>query len=413
MITDVPPTLAMRLVVAYVAVCECGDVVGVELSVRSVQRLLRRRSHRTGASILHRLGDDGWLTIVQPHAGRKAHTYRLGPRAIAEQAEWNFAGDCLFGKDGVMSPWLTSSWLYEKQRGGLGIPGCFVLALLGSDEATTQQVAQRSHGFISQATASRELRVLTARNITTRVASKGSATFRRVAKDEWFRSQAKELRLTDLAAKDDQKIAEERARHDDVVGAARSSHREWLKEQNCVYCLRPSSDEEPIEVEHVPPKKLGGGALTGFEIPAHESCHGRHSAAIRRFSSQRPPSPVYLREVSDDFWDASDEELLDMIAAWVGGRIMHYAAAMNVGDVAKGERTARSIAGIAAATASPQGALILRNELTGAERQLEIDRWFFQREVIANSRAWTGVASGFAELAAPRETTRPSRGDPH
>ena len=50
------------------------------------------------------------------------------------------------------------------------------------------------------------------------------------------------------------------------------------------------------------------------------------------------------------FGDASDEELLDMIAAWVGRRVMHYAAAMNGGDAAEGERTARSIAGIAAAT---------------------------------------------------------------
>ena len=53
---------------------------------------------------------------------------------------------------------------------------------------------------------------------------------------------------------------------------------------------------------------------------------------------------------------------------------MHYAAAMNGGDAAEGERTARSIAGIAAATASPQGALVLRNELTGEERQLEVNR---------------------------------------
>ena len=407
MITDLPSTLATRLVVAYVASHERDDVVELELSVRSVQRLLRRRSHQTAASILHRAVDGGWLTIVQHHAGRRAHTYRLGPRALEEQAEWNCAGDCLYGKDGVMSPWLTSSWLYEKHRGGLGIPGCFVLALLGSGEATTKQVAQRSHGFISQATASRELRMLTARRITTRAISKSSATFQCVVKDEWFRAQAKELRLTDLAAKDDHRIEEERACHDDVVGAARSLHREWLKKQNCVYCLRPSSNEEPIEIEHVPPKKLGGGPLTGFEIPAHGSCHGRHSAAIRRFSSQRSPGPVYLREVSDDFWDASDEELLDMIAAWVGRRVMHYAAAMNGGDAAEGERTARSIAGIAAATASPQGALVLRNELTGEERQLEVNRWFFQREVIANSRAWTGAAAVFAELAPPPRGKKP------
>ena len=76
-----------------------------------------------------------------------------------------------------------------------------------------------------------------------------------------------------------------------------------------------------------------------------------------------------------------DEELLDMIAAWVGRRGVHYAAAMNDGDAAEGERTARGMR-VSPPLLHPQGALVLRNRLTGEERQLEVNRWFFQREVL-------------------------------
>lgn len=277
----------------------------------------------------------------------------------------------------------------------------------GSDQATPQQVSQRSHGFISQATATRELGVLTTRNITTQDASKRPATFRRIANDEWFTLQERKLNLARLAAKDDEKIAEERAHHDDAIGAPRREYRNWLRSQNCVYCVRPASEHEPIQIEHVPPKKLGGGPLTGFEIPAHKRCHGLHSGKIRRFSEQRPPSPVQVTEVDDDIWDLNDDEVLDTIAAWVGRRIMHYAAALNGGDIAEGERTARSIAGVAAVAASPQGAFVLRHTGTGRERRLEIDRWFFQREVVATSRAWTGAALAFAEPATPAQSNAP------
>ena len=57
MITDLPST-RHALVVAYVASHERDDVVELELSVRSVQRLLRRRSHQTAASILRRLSTE-------------------------------------------------------------------------------------------------------------------------------------------------------------------------------------------------------------------------------------------------------------------------------------------------------------------------------------------------------------------
>ena len=88
-----------------------------------------------------------------------------------------------------------------------------------------------------------------------------------------------------------------------------------------------------------------------------------------------------------------------MLAAETGPQIMHYAAAMNGGDIAEGYRTALNIAGLAAAIASPQGALILRHKVTGAERQLDIDRWFFQREVVATARAWTAMTAAFADPA--------------
>ena len=407
MLTELPRTLATRLIVAYVAFLGRDSDLGVELSVRSVQWLLRRRSHETGSSILRRGVEEGWLCIVDHHSGRKAHSYDLGPRAVKELDEWHVAGTSLFGKPGLMHPWLTSGWMYEKRRGGLDIPGCLVLALLGADEATPNELAQRSHGLISKATASRELAVLTARHITTRDISKRPATFRRVVSDAWLGVREIELQLADLAAKDDEKIAEERARHDDIVGAPRREHRNWLRTQNCLYCLRPGSEDEPIEIEHLPPRKLGGGPLTGFEIPAHRRCHGPHSAAIRRLSEHRPPGPIHLIEVSDAFWEFNDEELLDMLAAETGPQIMHYAAAMNGGDIAEGYRTALNIAGLAAAIASPQGALILRHKVTGAERHLDIDRWFFQREVVATARAWTAMTAAFADPAPPPTNNAP------
>ena len=396
-----PPTLATRLVVAYVALHEAESPVGVELSVRSVQWLLRRRSRKTGAYILRRAIDEGWLLIVDHHVGRTANSFGLGPRALADRAWWNSAGEWLFGDEGLMLPWLTSGWMYSKKRGGLDIPGCFVLALLGSEEASSKQVAQRSNGFISEATAKRELAALTKRNIIARDVTQRPATFRRVVSDEWFNTQESELRLAALAARDDEKIAEERARHDDSIGAPRRKYREWLKEQSCVYCLRPASSVEPIEIEHVPPKKLGGGPLTAFEIPAHRRCHAPHSAAIRRLSRRRPPGPTYRADVDDEYWDLSDEELLENLATWVGCQIMHYAASMNGGDLAEGERAARRIAAVAAAAASPHGAFILRQRSTGSERALGVDRWFFQREVVAIARAWTGAASIFAEQEPP------------
>ena len=153
--------------------------------------------------------------------GEGAHTYRLGPRALEEQAEWNCAGDCLYGKDGVMSFGSPAAGCMKTPRR----PRYPRLLCAGTtrkrrsnDKAGSSKVSRIHQPGDSVSSNSR---MLTARRITTRAISKSSATFQCVVKDEWFRAQAKELRLTDLAAKDDHRIEEERACHDDVVGAAR------------------------------------------------------------------------------------------------------------------------------------------------------------------------------------------------
>ena len=406
MLADLPATVATRLVVAFIAHHEQRSASGVELSARTVQRLFRRRSHQTGSDILDRAVDGGWLTIVQRHAGRKAHSYGLGPTAIKEQAEWREAGAYFFGEDGVMSPWLTKGWMYEKRRSGLDIAGCCVLAVLGNDEMTPAQIARRSHGFVNRAAATRELGTLAKRDIVARDADRRPATFRCIVNDEWFETQERELWLAQLSAKDDERIAEERDLHDHAVGRARREYREWLRTQACVYCVRPGSGNEPIQIEHLPPRKLGGGPMTGFEIPAHGRCHGAHSSSIRRFGQPLRPAKVFVIEASDEMWAENDEDLLDLIVSMAGDKVRYYVAAINSGDVERAEHIASLIAEIGAA-AAPQGAFIVRHKQTGAERELEIDRWFLYREFVATARAWMGATLAFAGLAPTSEDSAP------
>lgn len=372
---SLPKNLNDRLTLAYVAhrEVETGEA---QVSVRTLQRLLRFRSHETGTSVFRRCLDGGWLRLVEPARGPRANVYTLGPAAVGDVDCWRAIGAFYFDRQsGAMSKWLTSPWMLRK---GLGESRCLIVALLNRQPgATVAEIASSSRGFVSRKSVESGLRKLRQAGIVERDESGKAYRYSLRADEDWFEAKSAALRLTDIAAGDDRRIEQERARRDTHTYLGRDLLRQRIKLRDCSYCGLSARADDAIEIEHVPPKNWGGGACTGFEIPAHRRCHAKHKILIENHRFDPAPSDFRFN-VGSEAWDLDDDELVELLVEEAAVKVLFYQAAMNSLNLNLGVRAARDLAELGSAVASAAGVVKAVNVDTGEIRSLRVDRYGFQ-----------------------------------
>jgi DNA-binding MarR family transcriptional regulator len=379
-LSSAPSTLRDGLITAYVAYEEALSGREIELSVRTVQSLLSSASHKTGSGVLVRCREMGWLDRIAPAKGVKGATYRLGPGSLGDRDVWVALGTYLFARSGgVFSHWLTSPWLLYQ---GLGVPKCLMLAVIQErGESSPADISTALLGLVQPHNASRHLRDLWEKGFVDRDESSKPFRYRLAVTEAWLEREAAE-RLLDVR-RDQIRLQIERERKDyrEIVGVDRRKFRAYLKGQGCAYCGLPTTDMDPIQVEHVPPKHWGGGPRTGFELPVHRSENRAHSELIKALPALRPAFPRFEFDAPDDVWREPDEELIDFLATWSARKVNEYRFLMNQGRNKEAFDLCKRLADLAATVAAHDGECTIINSDTGEVRRLNISTLGFRQMV--------------------------------
>jgi hypothetical protein len=315
-IPPLPPVTApglrveAKILIALVAY-RSQDGSAVPLSWRYVQLFLVRGNKASCGTALRRLVATGWLGVVEKPTAVRPTRYRLGTAIQGAEAElWTAFGIALFDPaDGYLTDRREGSLGHLSVRpaakfGYLGMPALVVL------EACRRfgPVAQRDlvAAFAPLMTRSGlcdrggVLRRLERHGLLVR--TEGNVFATPVDVEDRLQTYEDESGATAKAEQTRRNIAvEQRLRDDRWLGSERiRALKAHLRTQPCGVCGRQPVDGDG-EVEHWPPRRLGGYDAVGRIRPICRGCNGMYSDLIRSIPESAISSDTEpLTVVTDD-----------------------------------------------------------------------------------------------------------------
>ena len=272
-----------RIVVALVAYRSRNDFTAA-VAQRYLQTMLVRSKRQSAKRLLKRLVDERWIEEAVPHTQLTPKHFCLGDRiSEPERCGWEELGRRLFDPAfGSLGPFLLRPAI---KWGYLG-PAAMVVLGVCINEGPVRRLSL-VHGLAPLVSRSclcnpdgvldrlqRERLLLESDDGLLLVPDDFDERLARYEEDSGANARTERV-LTKIAVEQ----ARNRERH--LGGADLQHFKSWLRSQPCEVCGNEAVDERG-EVEHWPPKKLGGFDARGLLRPICRPCNNVLGQRIRR-----------------------------------------------------------------------------------------------------------------------------------
>ena len=299
---DTPPRfhLVKKIIVADVAYHSHG-YGDVGRSHRYLQKRFNRCKRGSIRKLLRSLCDDEWLEVSRKHGLVTENRYRPGRRLSAEQRDrWMLIGQRLFDSQGYLGPFLTRPAI---KHGHLGISGLLVAGTLKAEGPVLEKDLVRCLAPLLVRTA-----LVGSTGVLNRLVRTGvlDLPVDRVwcspdDLDGRIRRYEVESGVLERVERSQGEIAAQRDRYwEGVVGSPYlQEHYKSLRRLPCFSCGL-LVDPSERQVEHYPPKRLGGFNAVGRLYPVCRLCNNRLSSFVKRMSKPETYNISQIRTIYTD-----------------------------------------------------------------------------------------------------------------